>query len=205
MDENTPQTAPRPGRLPKFGLTTWIFIGLLAGILLGIACNRWLPEESALFQAGVNGVFFVLGRGFVRLMQMLVVPLVFASIVCGTAALGSGTMLGRIGGTAIVLYLFTTLLAVCLALLLGQAINPGVGLDLGAITQFEVKPAAAGRASFKENLGKLIRQALHDIIKPQNIFMSKISWESVSLGEHIRKRSVHVPFDIGYVCTVKQI
>ena len=143
MDENTPQTAPRPGRLPKFGLTTWIFIGLLAGILLGIACNRWLPEESALFQAGVNGVFFVLGRGFVRLMQMLVVPLVFASIVCGTAALGSGTMLGRIGGTAIVLYLFTTLLAVCLALLLGQAINPGVGLDLGAITQFEVKPAAA--------------------------------------------------------------
>ncbi|MBQ1657878.1 MAG: dicarboxylate/amino acid:cation symporter, partial [Rhodocyclaceae bacterium] len=59
----------------------------------------------------------------------------------GAAALGSGTMLGRIGGTTIALYLVTTFVAVCLALLLGQIVNPGVGLDLGAIAQFEVKPA----------------------------------------------------------------
>ena len=142
MDASAPDSA-RPGRFSKFGLTTWIFIGLLAGILFGVLCNLVLDAESGLFQFGINGVCFVLGRGFVRLMQMLVVPLVFASIVCGTAALGSGTMLGRIGGSAIVLYLFSTLLAVCLALLLGQLVAPGVGLDLGAITQLEVKPAAS--------------------------------------------------------------
>lgn len=140
MDASTP-TPARPGKFPKFGLTTWIFIGLLAGILFGVFCNLALDAESGLFQVGVNGVCFVLGRGFVRLMQMLVVPLVFASIVCGAAALGSGTMLGRIGGTTIALYLVTTFVAVCLALLLGQIVNPGVGLDLGAIAQFEVKPA----------------------------------------------------------------
>ena len=102
-----------------------------------------LSPESGLFKVGINGFLFVIGRGFIRLMQMLVVPLVFTSIVCGAAAMGSGAMLGRVGGMTIVLYLVTTFVAITLALFLGLMINPGLGLDLGAITQMEVKAAKA--------------------------------------------------------------
>ena len=110
---------------------------------MGLLCNVALSPESGLFKVGINGFLFVIGRGFIRLMQMLVVPLVFTSIVCGAAAMGSGAMLGRVGGMTIVLYLVTTFVAITLALFLGLMINPGLGLDLGAITQMEVKAAKA--------------------------------------------------------------
>ena len=144
MNANTTQNAA-PGRfnLKNIGLTNWIFIGLIAGTLLGLLCNVALPSDSGLFKVGINGFLFVIGRGFIRLMQMLVVPLVFTSIVCGAAAMGSGAMLGRVGGMTIALYLLTTFVAITLALVLGMIVNPGVGLDLGAITHMEVKAAKA--------------------------------------------------------------
>lgn len=131
----------KQGLFQRVGLTTWIFIGLLAGAVLGILCNVALPAESPLFTVGINGFFYVIGRGFIRLMQMLVVPLVFTSIVCGAAAMGNGTMLGKVGGMTILLYLFTTLVAITLALGIGMIINPGIGLDLGSIAQVEVNAA----------------------------------------------------------------
>lgn len=131
----------KQGLFQRVGLTTWIFIGLLAGAVLGILCNVALPAESPLFTVGINGFFYVIGRGFIRLMQMLVVPLVFTSIVCGAAAMGNGTMLGKVGGMTILLYLFTTLVAISLALGIGMIVNPGIGLDLGSIAQVEVNAA----------------------------------------------------------------
>ena len=71
----------------------------------------------------VNGVFDVLGQGFIRLMQMLVVPLVFFSLVTGAMSMGDTKKLGKIGVKTLVFYLFTTALAITLALLLASFIN----------------------------------------------------------------------------------
>ena len=64
-------------------------------------------------------------------MQMLVVPLVFCSLVCGSMAIGDTKRLGRVGVKTIGFYLLTTAVAISVAIFLAGLINPGLGLDLG--------------------------------------------------------------------------
>ena len=75
----------------------------------------------------------MVGQGFIRLMQMLVVPLVFCSLICGSMAIGDTKTLGKVGVKTIGFYLITTALAVCVALGSALLINPGRGLDMDAV------------------------------------------------------------------------
>ena len=75
----------------------------------------------------------MVGQGFIRLMQMLVVPLVFCSLICGSMAIGDTKTLGKVGVKTIGFYLVTTALAVCVALGSALLINPGRGLDMDAV------------------------------------------------------------------------
>ena len=120
-------------------LTTWILVSLVAGIVVGIACSVAVPDGSAIDVYLIEGLFYVLGQCFIRLMQMLVVPLVFCSIVCGAASMSDPKLLGKVGIGTIVMYLLTTALAVIIAILLAQITNPGVGLDMSEIVQVEPK------------------------------------------------------------------
>ena len=117
----------------KMGLTTQIFVGLILGLIVGVAMNLWVPEGYVRDTILVNGVFHVIGTGFIRLMKMLVVPLVFCSLVCGSAAIGDTKSLGKVGGKTIAFYLITTAVAVTVAILVGTVIRPGIGLDMDAI------------------------------------------------------------------------
>ena len=118
-------------------LTTWILVSLVAGIVVGIICSMTVPDKSPLDVYLIEGVFYVLGQWFIRLMQMLVVPLVFCSIVCGAASMADPKMLGKVGGGTIVMYLCTTALAIIIAILLAQATAPGVGLDMASVVQVQ--------------------------------------------------------------------
>ncbi len=80
----------------------------------------------------------MVGNGFLRLMQMLVVPLVFCSLVCGSMAMGDTKKLGKIGVKTLGFYLVTTALAITAAILTANVINPGVGLDMSSIQAAEV-------------------------------------------------------------------
>ena len=71
----------------KLGLTTWIFIALLAGAVTGIVLHYLIPGGYIKDTVVINGVFYVLGNGFLRLMQMLVVALVFCSLNFGSASI----------------------------------------------------------------------------------------------------------------------
>src|SRR5699024_28391 len=86
----------------------------------------------------INGVFYVVGNGFVRLMQMLVVPLVFCSLICGSMAMGDTKKLGKIGVKTLAFYIATTALAITVALLLANVIDPGKGLDMSSIETAQV-------------------------------------------------------------------
>lgn len=110
-------------------LTTKIFIALLGGIILGIALHYLMPAGHLRDDILVEGVFYVLGQLFIRAMQMLVVPLVFFSIVDGVRNMGDTKTLGSIGGRILVFYLFTTALAIMIALSTARIINPGVGMQ----------------------------------------------------------------------------
>ncbi|MDU5237426.1 MAG: dicarboxylate/amino acid:cation symporter, partial [Finegoldia magna] len=132
-----------------------IFIGLFLGLLVGIVFNLFVPSSYIKDTILVNGIFDVLGQGFIRLMQMLVVPLVFFSLVTGAMSMGDTKKLGKIGVKTLVFYLFTTALAITLALLLASFIKPGVGIDLSKVSQAaQADPAKA--VSIKDTVLNLI-------------------------------------------------
>ena len=117
----------------KIGLTTKIFIALLAGAVFGIVLCYMVPSGHVKDDIIVEGILYVSGQGFIRLMKMLVVPLVFCSLVCGSMAIGDTKKLGTVGVRTLIFYLFTTALAITVALSVGNIINPGIGLDMSAI------------------------------------------------------------------------
>ncbi|MEN8076668.1 dicarboxylate/amino acid:cation symporter [Clostridioides difficile] len=117
----------------KLGLTTKIFIGLILGAICGIILYSFVPAGTIRDDLLINGVFKILGKGFLRAMQMLVVPLVFCSLVCGSMAIGDTKKLGRVGVKTVIFYLITTAIAITIAIGIGKLINPGVGLDMSSV------------------------------------------------------------------------
>lgn len=138
----------------KMGLTTKIFIGLIAGLILGVILNLWVPNSYFRDTILVDGIFYVVGNGFIRLMKMLVVPLVFCSLVCGSSAIGDTKSLGKVGGKTIVFYLLTTALAVTAAISVATVVRPGVGLDMSSIETGEV--AVAEKVSVADTILNII-------------------------------------------------
>lgn len=118
----------------SLGLTTKIFIALILGAMFGILLHYVVPSSHIKDDILVEGVLYIIGQGFIRLMKMLVVPLVFCSIVCGSMAIGDTKKLGTVGVRALIFYMATTSLAICVALAMGNLLNPGVGLDMSALT-----------------------------------------------------------------------
>ena len=114
----------------KLGLTTVIFIALLLGTITGLILHYLVPSGVFRDQFLVDGVFNVLGNGFIRGMRMLVVPLVFCSLVCGAMAIGDTKKLGTVGIKIIGFYVFTTAIAITAAIGVAKLINPGMGVDM---------------------------------------------------------------------------
>ena len=147
----------------KLGLTTLIFIALIAGAITGIIINYCIPSNKIVDDFIVSGLFYVVGQGFIRLMRMLVVPLVFCSIVCGSMAVGDTKKLGAVGLKTMLFYLCTTALAVVVALCIANVINPGIGLDMSAIKITSKVTESTQATSVTETLLNII---------PTNIFES---------------------------------
>jgi solute carrier family 1 (high affinity glutamate transporter) protein 1 len=97
-------------------LTTYIVVA----ILLAIATALLFPNFSMRFQVG--------GEIFLRLLKMMVVPLVVASVMSGIIGLGDVRKLGKPGGYTVLYYISTTILAVTVGLLVVNIIEPGVGV-----------------------------------------------------------------------------
>ncbi|ADC49496.1 H(+)/sodium-glutamate symporter [Alkalihalophilus pseudofirmus OF4] len=103
-------------------LTKKIIIALILGVGVGLAFNAWAPEAFVT----VDAYFLTpLGQLFLKLITMLVVPLVFFSIVLGTAGMGDPKKLGRIGGKTVGYYLLTTTIALVIGLSVAFIIQPG--------------------------------------------------------------------------------
>ncbi|WP_306484317.1 dicarboxylate/amino acid:cation symporter [Anaerococcus sp.] len=123
----------------KLGLSQQIFIALIAGLVVGILIHYFMPSGHFRDDVLVEGIFYTIGQVFIRLMQMLVVPLVFFSIADGCRNLGDTETLGKVGVRIVLFYICTTALAIFLSLMLARIINPGKGMNmsLGA-NEFEV-------------------------------------------------------------------
>ena len=96
------------------------------GFVLGIIAGALFKDKAAILAP--------IGKIFITLLKMLSVPLVFSSLVVGTASLGDPRKLGRIGAKTIGLYLITTAVAIVIGLILGNLLQPGSGMALSVDT-----------------------------------------------------------------------
>lgn len=105
-------------------LHTKILLGLAVGALLGIIVNLTVGSAHPVVEA-VNGYIAVpVGQIFLRLLFMVVMPLVFASIALGVCGLGDIRKVGRVGGKAIGYFLITTAMAASLGLIVVNVMRP---------------------------------------------------------------------------------
>ncbi|WP_082019770.1 dicarboxylate/amino acid:cation symporter [Berryella intestinalis] len=151
-----------PKQKKKLNDTTWILLALLAGAALGIILNGVVVKGDFVSTYFIEGVCYVIGQGFVRMMQMLVAPLVFCSIVVGAASMADPKMLGKIGGGTIAMYLVTTAIAILIAMVLASFTNPGLGLDMGSIVT--VEPKAVEAQPFQDVLLNIIPTNVFDAL-----------------------------------------
>lgn len=102
-----------------------IFIGLALGILSGLIFG---PQIQ---------VFDLVGKVFIQLIKMIVVPLVFASLLVGTAGMENIRKLGRIGIRTFIFYILSTALAITIGLLIANMIQPGSEIPPDIQTQLK--------------------------------------------------------------------
>lgn len=129
--------------LGRRGLPLWarVLIGLGAGGLLGFLFGEIGAQAKPI------------GDGFVKLIQMLIVPLIFTTLTAGVIAMGDPKKLGSLGLKTILLYMGTTVFAVVLGLVMASIFRPGIGLDISgggeasaAVTERLAAAAAAERS-----------------------------------------------------------
>lgn len=115
----------------RLSLTTKVMIGMGAGLALGLILNA--IGNEAINTHLVGGFFGMAGAMFVNALQMLVVPLVFFSLICGVAGIGDVRILGRVGGKSFGLYLATTATAIAVAILIALLVSPGQGFVMDGV------------------------------------------------------------------------
>lgn len=108
-------------------LTIYILISMFAGILLGyVVHENASPEFIKPFAKNIN----LLTTVFLRLVQMIIAPLVFSTLVVGIAKLGDLKTVGRVGGKAMLWFITASLVSLLLGMILVNIFKPGEGIDL---------------------------------------------------------------------------
>jgi DAACS family dicarboxylate/amino acid:cation (Na+ or H+) symporter len=114
---------------PGMKLHTKILLGLVVGAAIGVTANFTLGGGHTAVVWTNKYVAGPVGQVFLRMLFMIVVPLVFASITLGVAGLGDLRRVGRVGGKAIGYFLATTAIAAALGLVAVNIVRPGAQLD----------------------------------------------------------------------------
>ena len=130
-------------------LSSRILLGMVLGIILGLILNSLggaNPDKTPIISWFVNNVFDVVGQVFVISLKLLVVPLVFFSLVCGSASMGEDVKMGQVALKTVSLYLMTTAIAVSLALTIANIVDPGLGINTSEAANYVAKEAP----SFKD-------------------------------------------------------
>ncbi|HTT98192.1 MAG TPA: dicarboxylate/amino acid:cation symporter [Rhizomicrobium sp.] len=109
----------------KFAI--WLVIAMIGGILAGLACHEWL---SAADTARLSGGLAIVTTAFVRLIQMIIAPLVFSTLVTGIAHMESAAAIGRIGFKTIAWFVLASTVSLSIGLVMVHLFAPGVGLAL---------------------------------------------------------------------------
>ena len=111
----------------KSKLTLYIIIAMILGIIAGYFVHEnYTPETRKAFADNIK----LLTTIFLRMVQMIIAPIVFATLVVGIAKLGDMKTVGRVGGKAMLWFITASLVTLGLGLVLVNLLKPGVGADI---------------------------------------------------------------------------
>ena len=173
LDDETPDK-------PKgMALHTKILIGLLVGVIGGLAINWTLGGSHPNVVWIVSNVTQPVGTVFLNLLLMIVVPLVFASLVVGVAGIGDIRKLGRIGLKSFGYCLIISAISVVIGLALANTIRPGERIPADVAAQLKEKfgsgaataTEAQKRAQEAARADSPLMQAVKTVV-PSNVFNS---------------------------------
>lgn len=111
----------------KSRLTLYILIAMLLGIIVGYFVHENCTAATVkTFSENIK----LLTTIFLRMVQMIIAPIVFATLVVGIAKLGDMKTVGRVGGKAMLWFITASLISLSLGLILVNIFQPGVGADI---------------------------------------------------------------------------
>jgi len=135
-------------------LTLYIFLAMLIGVGVGYWVHESYPKSTInVFSDNVK----LLTTIFLRLVQMIIAPIVFCTLVVGIAKLGDLKTVGRVGGKAMLWFVTASLISLGLGLMLVNIFEPGVGVDVSnvdkaAVSELMDKSKGFSLAKFVEHV-----------------------------------------------------
>ena len=118
-----------PEKQTRSFLTIYILLAMLLGAILGSIIHTYYPHLAVNFSKNIK----LLATIFIRLVQMIIAPLVFTTLVVGIAKLGDIRAVGRIGGKALAWFFSASLVSLLIGMFWVNFLQPGVGLNLSDI------------------------------------------------------------------------
>ena len=100
--------------------TKKILFAMAAGIIIGIILNLYLSNDSVIKDFLISNIFETISVLFLSLLKMIVLPLIFVSIICGTLSISDPNKLTRLGFKTILLYMLSTVIAISIALIISN-------------------------------------------------------------------------------------
>ncbi|MEY2693208.1 MAG: C4-dicarboxylate transport protein [Bacteroidota bacterium] len=135
-------------------LTTQILLAMILGALIGVIVHTNYDSASA---TAFSGYIKLLATLFIRLVQMIIAPLVFTTLVVGIAKLGDIKAVGRIGGKAMAWFFTASFISLLIGLFWVNVLEPGIGLhlasvDLATATEVTEKTTSFSAQNFVEHI-----------------------------------------------------
>lgn len=172
------------------GLTGQILIAMVLGAILGITIHNSFDAETAQsFSAKIK----ILATVFIRLVQMIIAPLVFTTLVVGIAKLGDIKAVGRIGGKAMGWFFTASFVSLLLGLFFVNILEPGVGLNLSDMELGSVADVTAKtqNISFDNFIEHIVPKSIFEAMATNEILQIVIfsiffGLAAASLGDYVK-------------------
>ncbi|WP_051269736.1 dicarboxylate/amino acid:cation symporter [Flavobacterium suncheonense] len=103
-----------------------IIVALILGVILGGIIHYQFPDSKEVFSKNIK----LLGTIFIRMVQMIIAPLVFSTLVVGIAKMGDMKMVGRVGAKAMGWFISASLISLLLGMVLVNTLAPGKGTNI---------------------------------------------------------------------------
>ncbi|WP_026707306.1 dicarboxylate/amino acid:cation symporter [Flavobacterium frigidarium] len=171
-------------------LTTQILIAMLLGGILGIIIHNTISPETALV---FSDKIKILATVFIRLVQMIISPLVFTTLVVGIAKLGNVSTVGRIGGKALGWFFTASFISLLLGMFFVNVLQPGDGLNLSNVDLTSASDVAekTKSISFENFIEHIVPKSIFEAMATNEIlqivvFSIFFGLAAASIGEYAK-------------------